>query len=163
MNAVARTKPFEAKTEVSSPRLWLVHENWEPDCGTVVSLMSRDMFLVSPTDSLTLVAEHMTIQDHDHCLVVHNSGELLGLVTLEQLVPLTRDEGLEDRVVSDVMITAPKCLDESTTLDEAVQILRSRRFTALPVIDQYGKAVGSLSPRDLLRVVSSRIESALRM
>ena len=161
MNAVAYTGQFESQTEVSSPRLWLVHENWAPECGTVVSLMSRDILRVSPNDNLSWIAEQMTIQDHDHCLVVHESGELLGLVTLEQLVPLTRAEGQEKRVVSDVMVVAPKSLDEKTTLDEALQVLRTRRFLVLPVVDQKGRAVGSLSPRDLLRVVSSRIESAL--
>ena len=166
MGAKALEQQYDVANETQhhTPRLWVVDAHWKPACGTVQSLMAREQFTLSPTTTVKEAAVAMNQYDLDHVSVVDSHGKLRGLLTFTCLVRLIRygltDPG-PDSSIEDVMIKAPVAVGPETTLTDALNVLRQHRFHYLPVIDKNGYLMGSVSSRDLLRVVSHRLETSL--
>src|SRR5205823_4110721 len=65
--------------------------------------------------------------------------------------------------VGDVMTTPPQTVTEETTTLEALQLLRTRAFRRLPVVDPNGALVGIVTQTDLLHAVIADLEEASRV
>jgi CBS-domain-containing membrane protein len=52
---------------------------------------------------------------------------------------------------SDVMITGVTTVKPSTKMQEVAEILLTKRISGMPVVDDSGKVVGTISEGDLLR------------
>lgn len=65
--------------------------------------------------------------------------------------------------VGDVMTTPPQTVTEETTTLEALQLLRTRAFRRLPVVDPNGALVGIVTQTDLLHAVIADLEEASRL
>ena len=150
--------------EDQSPRLWLLEDAWDPSCGTVSSLMAKEKFTLSPDASVHEAARAMNKLDLDHIPVIENNGTLVGLLTFTCLARVVRF-GLETlkpgASVKDVMVKSPVTILPQTELKQALDTLRVHRFSFLPVVDQAGLLLGSVSSRDLLRVMSPELEVSL--
>jgi len=57
--------------------------------------------------------------------------------------------------VAELMQTNLKTISADATVADAVDVLVEAQVSALPVIDRYGRAVGILSTRDVLRAESA--------
>jgi CBS domain-containing protein len=57
--------------------------------------------------------------------------------------------------VAELMQTSLKTISADATVADAVDALAEAQVSALPVIDRYGRAVGILSTRDVLRAESA--------
>jgi CBS domain-containing protein len=57
---------------------------------------------------------------------------------------------LQAHTAADLMTENPVSISETATLEEAVALLVDKGFSAAPVIDPAGRAVGVLSQRDVL-------------
>ncbi|HEX9610600.1 MAG TPA: CBS domain-containing protein [Gemmatimonadales bacterium] len=57
--------------------------------------------------------------------------------------------------VAELMQTSLKTISADATVADAVDVLAEAQVSALPVIDRYGRAVGILSTRDVLRAESA--------
>ena len=57
--------------------------------------------------------------------------------------------------VAELMQTSLKTISADATVADAVDVLVEAQVSALPVIDRYGRAVGILSTRDVLRAESA--------
>ncbi|MBI1833013.1 MAG: CBS domain-containing protein, partial [Planctomycetes bacterium] len=92
-------------------------------------------------------------------------GKLAGLFTdsdLARLFEQHRDDAF-DRPIRDVMTPAPLMVPVGTRLSDAVDILRNRKISELPVVDAEGKPVGLIDITDLIGLVSrEEAESYLR-
>ena len=150
--------------EDQSPRLWLLEDAWDPSCGTVSSLMAKEKFTLSPDASVHEAARAMNKLDLDHIPVIESNGALVGLLSFTCLARVVRF-GLETlnpgARVKDVMVKNPVTILPHTELREALDTLRVHRFRFLPVVDQAGILLGSVSSRDLLRVMSPQLEASL--
>ncbi len=79
-------------------------------------------------------------------------GRLCGLFTdsdLARLFEQRRDAAL-DRPISEVMTPSPITVTVGTRLLDAVDVLRSRKISELPVVDGRGRPVGLLDITDLI-------------
>jgi CBS domain-containing protein len=56
--------------------------------------------------------------------------------------------------VAELMQTSLKTISTEATIAEAVEALAEAQVSALPVLDRYGRAVGILSTRDVLKAES---------
>ena len=166
MGAQSLEQQFEVANQAQhhATRLWVVDAQWKPKCGTVQSLMAREQFTLSPETTARKAAITMNQLDLDHVPVVNADGRMVGLLTYTCLVRLIRfgltDPG-PDSLVNDVMVHQPITVKPSTTLSDALNILRQHNFHYLPVVDESGALLGSVCSRDLLRVVSHRLETSL--
>jgi CBS domain-containing protein len=57
---------------------------------------------------------------------------------------------LQAQNAADLMTENPVSISETATVEEAITLLVEKGFSAAPVIDQAGRAVGVLSQRDIL-------------
>src|SRR5579885_499783 len=80
------------------------------------------------------------------------AGRLCGLFTdsdLARLIEQRRDQSL-DRPIREVMTPQPITVALGTRLGEALEILRARKISELPVIDSEGKPVGLIDITDII-------------
>ena len=82
-------------------------------------------------------------------VVVGDDGSLAGIVTDGDLRRAMSPDLLARRV-DDVMTSAPRAISPETLLGEALEIMETRKISALPVVEN-GRAVGLVHVLDLLR------------
>ena len=87
-------------------------------------------------------------------MLTDQEGRLCGLFTdsdLARLFEQRRDEAL-DRPIREVMTPQPITVPVGTRLVDALEVLRLRKISELPVIDADGRPVGLLDVTDLIGV-----------
>lgn len=98
-------------------------------------------------------------------MLTDDDGKLAGLFTdsdLARLFEQHRDAAF-DRPIREVMTPQPSMVPVGTRLADAVDILRKRKISELPVVDAVGKPVGLIDITDLIGLVSrEEAESYLR-
>ena len=85
-------------------------------------------------------------------MLVDADGTLAGLFTDSDLARLfeRHDDGAFDRPMADVMTRQPITLTRTARVAEAVEVLRARKISELPVVDEDGRPVGMLDITDLI-------------
>ena len=89
-------------------------------------------------------------------MLVDAAGKLCGLFTdsdLARLFELRRDEAL-DRPIHEVMTQKPITVPPGTRVLDAVDIMRQRKISELPVVDALGRPVGLIDITDLIGLIS---------
>jgi arabinose-5-phosphate isomerase len=98
-------------------------------------------------------------------MLTDDDGKLVGLFTdsdLARLFEQHRDAAF-DRPIREVMTPKPLMVPLGTRLTDAVDILRNRKISELPVVDTASKPVGLIDITDLIGLVSrEEAESYLR-
>jgi arabinose-5-phosphate isomerase len=98
-------------------------------------------------------------------MLTDDDGRLVGLFTdsdLARLFEHHRDDAF-DLPIRAVMTPTPLMVPVGTRLTDAVDILRNRKISELPVVDAVGKPVGMIDITDLIGLVSrEEAESYLR-
>jgi len=98
-------------------------------------------------------------------MLTDDAGKLSGLFTdsdLARLFERHKDDAF-DRPIRDVMTARPLMVPVGTRLTDAVDILRNRKISELPVVDALGKPVGMIDITDLIGLISrEEAESYLR-
>src|SRR4051812_37929309 len=93
-------------------------------------------------------------------------GRLCGLFTdsdLARLFEQRRDDAL-DRPIREVMTAGPGTVPVGTRVVDALEVLRLRKISELPVVDAMGKPAGLLDVTDVIGLVSrEEAESYLRV
>jgi arabinose-5-phosphate isomerase len=87
-------------------------------------------------------------------MLLDDRGRLAGLFTdsdLARLFESRRDAAL-DAPIDEVMTRNPLVIGPEVRLGEAIDLLRSRKFSELPVVDDDGKPVGMLDITDLIGI-----------
>jgi arabinose-5-phosphate isomerase len=85
-------------------------------------------------------------------MLVDTDGVLAGLFTDSDLARLfeRHDDAAFDRQIAEVMTRQPITLLRTARVTDAVEILRSRKISELPVVDEDGRPVGMLDITDLI-------------
>ena len=133
-------------------------------CRLVGQVMTTDLFTVHPEDLVDLAASLMDWEHIRHVPVEDQEGELVGLLTsralLRILVAAPRRDGATV-AVRDIMKPAPTTVEPSTTLLEAIDLMRRQGVGCLPVV-QERRLVGIVTERDLIDVSARLLDRWLR-
>lgn len=140
---------FLHNASIQSYRQVVIHDLLE---GVVVSRMMRPDPPTVPPECMVsdLVFGHVMNSD-DHAFPVTEGGRLIGLVTLDDVRKVSRDQWETTRVrqimtpYEQLVTTAP-----NTDASEALNLLSQRDVRQLPVLEQ-GQLVGLLRQRDLVK------------
>ena len=115
------------------------------------SMMSGHLITAEQSDSLVEVAREMAAHGISAVPVVDSDARLLGIISTTDLVNLLHDEKrLDGMVARDIMTADPISIDEFTTADEAIGLMRNALMRHLPVTRQ-GRLVGMVTAADLIR------------
>lgn len=128
-------------------------EGWQQSHHTVGHLMSTDLFTVRPDDLVELVARVMEWRDVRHVPVEDDDGRLVGLVSHRSLLRLLAQGFPGDRgetvAVRSIMIPDPVSVAPTTSITEAVKLMRLHHIGSLPVVEN-DRLVGIVTVYDLL-------------
>lgn len=96
-------------------------------------------------------------------VVTGEGGKLLGIVTERDMTRRVLAESLDANKVtlSDIMTTDPDTLSPEDTAIDALNLMRTRKYRHLPVVDN-GKVIGMVSIRDLYAAVKGELEENIR-
>ena len=93
-------------------------------------------------------------------LIVDDLGKLVGIFTDSDLARLfeRRQDDLLDGPVSEVMTRDPFQMVVGSSVAEAVELMKSRKISELPVVDRAGQPVGLIDLTDLIGLVPAETE-----
>jgi CBS domain-containing protein len=118
--------------------------------ATLGELMSREVIVVAPEDTLGEAAERMASKDVGSAAVLEH-GRLIGILTERDIL-----RAVADRVHSseararEWMTPDPITADEDTSTAEALETMMEHGFRHLPVVDGE-RTIGIVSIRDVMR------------
>lgn len=133
-------------------------------------IMSRE--LVSVPENAPLIQAVQTMAERSiSCVVVQKKRRLLGILTERDIVKhLASHNGFpQDIKVGDVMTRAITTIKDDRPIQEAIAILKQRRFRRLPIVDRKGRLLGIVTRTDIVQAslaefqqLASRIDNAVK-
>jgi arabinose-5-phosphate isomerase len=104
----------------------------------------------------TMVASGKTGRRTGAVMLLGDTGQVVGLFTDSDLARLleNRRAGLLDRPIAEVMTTGFQKIQSGMLLCDAIEILKDRRISELPVVDATGRPVGLLDITDVIAVAA---------
>lgn len=143
-------------------------EDYLPSRLKVEEFMATDLFTVQKDDIIELVAELMDWRRIRYTPVENKEGNLIGLVTSRLLLRHFATKGrineYQAQTVQDIMIANPLTITPSTTLIEAMNIMRENQIGCLPVIESKEgdpdkkELVGIITEMEFLRISARLME-----
>jgi CBS domain-containing protein len=120
--------------------------------ATVADAMRSEFIAVAPEDTLGEIADRMVEEKKGGAVVVMDYGRMIGILTeRDMLRAMAGRVHTSEARAREWMTEDPVTVPLETTLDEASQLMLSRNFRHLPVVDG-GRVVGVVSLR---RVVAA--------
>lgn len=96
-------------------------------------------------------------------IVVDDAGALVGIVTERDMAFRAIAGGLDPNSarISQIMTANPDTLSPSDSASDALELMQTRRYRHLPVVDA-GKCIAVVSVRDLFASVKESLEESIR-
>lgn len=139
--------------ELDEPARLEVHtlEQFEPDtAGGIMTTQVTALYeYVSAGDAIELLRTlHEELEQMFYVYIIDRRGHLIGVLSMRDLI-LARPA----RLLRDIMI--PKVASVPATMDqeEVAQLMRDRRYLALPVVDRENKLIGLITADDIGDVI----------
>ncbi len=132
---------------------------------TIDAIMTTDLVTVKPSSTLAEARTLMHDRRIHHLPVVDDAGDLVGLVTLTNVLAATdsilRDADnrirAKDVTIDDVMVTDVATVDEHASLRQAALFLEKHRIGCLPVVTD-GELRGIITDTDFVAVAINLLE-----
>lgn len=115
-------------------------------------IMSSELLYL--TENITVSEAIKIIQDSDEDLisfyiyVVNDSSQLVGVLSLKQVLLSKPNTPLKDVMLTDVI-----CVDVSTQKQDVAKIVEKYDFLSLPVVDGNNKLVGVITVDDVIDII----------
>lgn len=137
---------------------------WRLNYLTVEQVMTTSLFTVHEDELVDMVAFLMDSKQIRHVLVEDDDNALVGLVSYRSVLRLMA-EGFDSSVeeapaVKSIMERNPKSVPPESPTREAIELMRQKRVSCLPVVSD-GKLVGILSERDFLPIAYDLLEERM--
>jgi len=127
----------------------------------VTEIMSKKVVALTLADSLKGI-ENVFIKHKIKHMPVVSRGAVIGMLSYSDVLRIAAPHATNDGrnvayevddlfKIEQVMVKDVVCLKSKSTLKEAVQILASREFHALPVVDDDSVLIGIVTSRDLMK------------
>lgn len=116
----------------------------------VNEVMTRDMHLATPDQTLAEVAAEMA-KDDIGCLPVANKDRLVGMITDRDIVRRSTAQGVAPQAarVGDAMTTGVRYCFEDDACEDAAANMAANQIRRLPVVSRDKRLVGIVSLGDL--------------
>lgn len=132
---------------------------------SIESIMSTDLVIIRPEDSLADARALMQQHRIHHLPVVDGGGQLVGLLTISDLLAATDsvlrddDDRMDAREISvdEVMVTDLATIDVRGELRQAALFLEKHRIGCLPVVSN-GELKGIVTDTDFVAVAINLLE-----
>jgi len=116
----------------------------------VDEIMERKVITVHYTESWEDALEIMLKKRVGGCPIVNDENKVVGIITERDMIKYLANQTRLDGYVRDYMTTNVITIEASTTIEEAMKIMISKRFRRLPIVRD-GVLVGLITAMDILR------------
>lgn len=116
----------------------------------VDQVMSTDLLTVQEDDLVDLVANIMTWNNIHHIPVEDAKGQLVGVLSWNDIQIYMADNTLEDIAVKAIMVKSPTVTYPEADVENASLLMLAQEIGCLPVV-QEGKMVGIITKNDILK------------
>ncbi len=141
-------------------------EKYRPETLTVGECMTTDILSVQKDDLIDLVGELMDWRKIRYVPVENSKGKLEGLIThriiLKELLTREKSEEKEPRLVEDIMVSDPLTVNTSTSIKEAMEIMRDKEVGCLLVVENDNDLIGLITEMDFLRITARLLDQIER-
>jgi len=131
-----------------------------PDEDQLALLVNRDVKTVGPEDDLKKTIE-IFLQTRVRRLPVLRDGKLVGVVAVRDLLHRVLVKSNIETPVSELMRPHIIAVWEGTPLKAVLQLIRLSGFREIPVIDENGKLLGTISDADLMKLSDVELGSKM--
>ena len=111
-------------------------------------VMTPNPITIGPRESCAAAREKLR-SHHIHHLLVVDQGQVIGAVSVRELVGKRDHQLIRDLMVEDIAIASSE-----TTVREAASMMIGRSSGCLPILDKLGRVIGIITTTDLLRLMS---------
>jgi len=120
----------------------------------VWEIMNTDLISISSDTKLEKIKEIFKSNSFHHLLVKDENDQLKGIISTADLdranlLPVQVGKLLAMHIMT-ISVTT---ITPDTLIEKALDLFLNNRFRALPVVDESGKAVGILTPIDLMQTL----------
>ena len=133
-------------------------------------LMTRNPLTVTETTSLLAADERMKIARVRH-MPVTRGRRLVGIVTHRDVLSASMsklvaydakvtEELLSQVPVSEVMVDDVVTVTDGTSLEDAINLMLTRKLGCLPVVDNDGELVGIVTEADFLKLTRTLLQAS---
>jgi CBS domain-containing protein len=125
----------------------------------LLNAKGRQVFTVSPDDSLSSVAALLHTRKVGAFIVTDRVGRVVGIVSERDIIGAIAESGAEALVkpVSEIMTRDVIFADQGETIESLLERMTDRRIRHLPVMDG-SRLVGIVSIGDLVKSKISEVE-----
>jgi Zn-dependent protease len=130
---------------------------------TLTGLKARDAAMqnceiVSPNESLENLVDNYVLLRNVRCFPVQSNGGLLGLVTLEDIRHIPRDQWPITPVEKAMTrVDRLHAVGPDDDLRQVLQLMASQDINQVPVVEE-GRLIGLIARSDILRLIQTRRE-----
>jgi CBS domain-containing protein/gamma-glutamyl:cysteine ligase YbdK (ATP-grasp superfamily) len=139
--------------------------SWSDQYERISSLMNTDLFTVRQTELVDLAANMMDWWHLRHIPVEDDEHNLVGLLTHRVLMRFAFHRNVEDKSevpVSEVMDVDPICVSPETRTLDAIALMRRKKISCLPVVDNNHRLVGLITEDILMGIAARLLEQKLK-
>ena len=133
----------------------------------IEDIMTSELITATMDDDVEHVRGLFTRFRFRHIPIIGDEGELVGIISdrdvLANVSPFagtinerTADANSLKRRVHQIMTRDPHTADPAEPAEQAAIIILNQRISALPIVEQSGRLVGSVTTRDALRWLLNR-------
>lgn len=134
----------------------------------IKSLMSTNVVTVKLDDPIGKVKEIFEALGFHHLLVVEDE-KLFGIISDRDLLKAispkvdtaaatTQDLATLNKRAHQIMSSKPLCLKAESSVREAINLFNENKISCIPVVNEKNNPVGIVSWRDIMKVLSNKIE-----
>jgi len=132
----------------------------------VADIMTKDVFTINRNDTLATADDVMRLGRIRHLIVVHDDGELAGVLSQRDLFlggllralgygSHAKTQALATLAVKEAMVADPYTTTPQTPLAEAATVMLRHKIGCLPVLDKK-KVVGIVTESDFVSYVAGQ-------
>jgi CBS domain-containing protein len=127
----------------------------------VVHLDLSDFAQVEPDTTIRATVDKMRQENH-HCALVIDRGQLVGIFTDRDILHRVVDEpGAWDRPITTAMTSNPFTVKSSDPADVALNLMNTRQFRNVPVLDDQGSVIGNLTHYAVIKYLADRFAESI--
>lgn len=124
-------------------------------------LMIKDLVTVKAMTPVTTFKDHFKRRHFHHILVENEDKELIGIISNLDVLR-DRNVAVEDKLVAkDIMTKNPITINRKTPMIDILKEFLNNDFRALPVVGDYGKLEGIITPHDIMNIVVEKFEEKI--
>ena len=122
----------------------------------ICDLMHKGVIFCYPDDNLKEIAKMMHLNHLRAVVVLHESGEVWGLISYMEMIPFY-GENLEDFRAEEAMRVYQIKIDPQWPIEKAIDLMIKGKFEHLIIVDPHAgmkTPIGILSSYDIVRYIS---------